>query len=151
MGEPRIEYRPWKFTQGLVGLGSSALSWAGSVVSSSATAGVGYTTGAGGAVTQLTDKSTGVTLNKVCGQITTNNAALNAGVEVSFVLTNSAIAATDAVVVNVGSGAVTPAAYLVSVGAVAAGSCTIVLSNASAGSLSEALVLNFAVIKAVAA
>jgi hypothetical protein len=31
---------------------------------------VGYSTGTGGTVTQATDKSTGVTLNKRCGQIT---------------------------------------------------------------------------------
>ena len=33
---------------------------------------IGYTTG--GAVTQLTNKSTGVTLNQPCGQITTDDA-----------------------------------------------------------------------------
>ena len=33
---------------------------------------IGYVSG--GAVTQLTSKSTGVTLNQPCGQITTHNA-----------------------------------------------------------------------------
>src|SRR5262245_31197787 len=127
-----------------------ALSAIAGFLSKSATAGIGYTTGAGGAVTQQTNKSTGVTLNKVCGQITMNNAALNAGVEVAFTLTNSVIAATDVVIVNVGSVG-TSAAYLLSVTAVGAGSCEITVSNASAGNLSEAIVLNFAVIKAVAA
>src|SRR5882672_9299987 len=37
---------------------------------------LGYATGAGGAVTQATDKSTAVTLNKICGAITMNGAAL---------------------------------------------------------------------------
>lgn len=112
------------------------------------TNGVGYGTGAGGTVTQATSKATGVTLNKVCGQITMNNAALAAATSVSFTLTNSAIAATDTVIVNIQSAA-TVDAYTITVTAVAAGSCRIQLRNESAGSLSEALVLNFAVIKAV--
>ena len=119
-----------------------------SIKSISATAGIGYGTGAGGTVTQATDKSTGVTLNKVTGQITMNNASLAAATSVSFTLTNSAIAATDVVIVNIGSGA-TAASYTVTVDAVAAGSCRIHLRNESAGSLGEALVLNFAVIKGV--
>ena len=41
-------------------------------------------------------------------------------------------------------------AYFVSVGAVANGSCSITVGNTSAGSLSQAIVLNFAVIKSVA-
>lgn len=118
--------------------------------STSATVGVGYATGAGGAVTQATSKSTGVTLNKVCGAITMNNAALGNNNSVSFTLTNSAIAATDVVAVSIKSGA-TAGGYLLLVDAVAAGSCQISLRNHSGGSLSEAVVVNFAVIKAVAA
>ena len=125
-------------------LGSSSLK------SSGATAGIGYATGAGGVVTQSSTKATGVTLNKASGQITMNNAALAAAAEVAFTLTNSAIAATDVVVVSVATGG-TSASYGLSVTAVAAGSCEITVSNWSAGSLSEALVLNFAVIKGVGA
>lgn len=108
----------------------------------------GYATGAGGAVTQATSKSTGVTLNTACGVITMNNAALAAGAEVAFTLTNSTIAATDVPVVAIASGG-TSAAYVTSVTAVAAGSCDITLGNVSAGGLSEAVVLNFVVIKGV--
>jgi hypothetical protein len=111
---------------------------------------VGYSTGTGGTVTQLTDKSTGVTLNKRCGQITTNNAALAAAVEISFTLTNSTIAATDVVYVCIASGA-TAGAYTVQVDAVASGSCRISIGNISSASKSEALVLNFVVIKSVTA
>jgi hypothetical protein len=111
---------------------------------------VGYATGAGGTTTQATSKSTGVTLSKLCGQITMNAAALAAGAAVGFTLTNTQIAATDVVVVNIASGA-TANSYTVTVDAVAAGSCHILLHNISAGSLSEAVVLNVAVIKAVAA
>lgn len=103
------------------------------------------TLGDGGTVTQATNKSTGVTLNTHSGQITMNGAALAAGAEVGFTLTNSVIAATDVVIVNIASGA-TADSYTVTVDAVAAGSCRISLSNVSAGSLSEAVVLNFVVI-----
>lgn len=109
---------------------------------------VGYSTGTGGTATQSTNKSTGVTLDKRCGQITMNNASLSAGAEVSFTLTNSYIASTDVVYVCIGSGA-TAGAYNVQVDAVAAGSCRISLSNLSSGPLGEAIVLNFIVIKSV--
>lgn len=112
--------------------------------------GIGYATGAGGAVTQATSKSTGVTLDKASGAITMNGAALASATSVGFTLTNSLIAATDVVLVSIKSGA-TANSYLVAVDAVAAGSCRISVRNISAGSLSEALVLNFAVVKAVAA
>lgn len=116
------------------------------LLSSGATSGIGYTAGAGTAVTQLTDKSTGVTANTVCGRITMNNASLAAAAEVSFTLTNSTIAATDVVYVCIASGA-TAGAYNVQVDAVGTGSCRISLGNMSAGSLGEAVVLNFVVIK----
>lgn len=100
----------------------------------------------GGVVTQATSKSTGVQLDRRCGQITMHNAALAAGAEVSFTLTNSHINAADIVVVNIGSGA-TADSYIAHVTAVADGSCRIQLTNLSGGSLGEALVLNFGVIK----
>jgi hypothetical protein len=130
---------------------AGAVTAASSIRSTSASAGVGYATGAGGVVTQLTDKSTAVTLNAICGTITMDAATLAHQSPVAFTLTNSAIAATDVVVVSVKSGG-TAGAYLVSAGAVAAGSCSITLFNCqTSGNLSEAVVLSFAVIKAVAA
>lgn len=105
----------------------------------------GYITGEGGVVTQATSKSTGVTLNKKCGQITLNGAALAASTTVSFVLTNSTIAANDLLVLNhVSTG--TFGSYTLNARA-AAGSATIDVRNISAGSLSEAIVIGFAVIK----
>lgn len=118
----------------------------GSFKSLHATAGIGYGTGAGGTVTQLTNKATGVTLNKVCGAITTNNASLAAGAEVSFTLTNSAIATGDMVFVQ-HSSAGTAGAYFAQCTLIASGSCTITVSNLSGGSLSEAIVLSFFVMK----
>jgi len=105
----------------------------------------GYTSEASGTVTQLTDKSTGVTLNKSAGQITMNNAALANATNVSFTLTNSVIGVKDVVVLSVSSGA-TAGAYNCWISGKAVGSCTITLRNLSGGSLSEAVVINFAVI-----
>lgn len=122
----------------------------GGLTSYSPTAGLGYSTGAGGTVTQATSKSTAVTLNKVSGTITMNSAQLNATTSVQFTLTNSCIAATDVLIVNLKSGN-TAGSYFVSVDGVAAGSATISLRNYSGGNLSEAVVLSFVVVKGVAA
>lgn len=126
---------------------STGLLSAGKVLSNSATAGIGYATGAGGTVTQATSKSTGVTLSKASGAITMNAAALAAGTIVSFVLTNTAIAATDVLVLNHISGG-TVGSYSLNAQS-AAGSATINVRNNTAGSLSEAIVIQFAVVKAV--
>jgi hypothetical protein len=120
------------------------------LIKSSGTAGIGYATGAGGTVTQGTSKSTGVTLNTITGQITTNNASLAANTGVSFVLTNSTIAATDMVLTNIISGATNPGKYTITT-APAGGSVTVTIYNTSAGALVEALVIQFIVLKAVTA
>lgn len=109
---------------------------------------IGYPAGLGGAVTQATSKSTGVTLNKPCGAITMHNASLTGDAEVSFTVTNSEVAATDVVLVSVKSGATT-GKYLAFVTATAAGSFEITVSNVGS-TAGEAVVLNFAVIKAAA-
>jgi hypothetical protein len=109
----------------------------------------GYITGEGGTVTQATSKATGVTLSKKCGQITMHNASLAAATTVSFTLTNSTIAATDLLVLNHVSGG-TAGAYLLNAQA-AAGSASINVRNVTAGALGEAIVIGFAVIKAVTA
>jgi len=97
---------------------------------------------AANAVTQATSKSTGVTLNKDLGQITMNNEALGAAAEASFTVTNAKCALDDNVQVNHSSGG-TAGAYLVQANAIAAGSFKITVSNVSAGSLSEAIVLTY--------
>jgi hypothetical protein len=113
-----------------------------------ATAEIGYASSAQGAVTQATSKATGVTLNTSSGQITMNNAALAATTNVSFTLTNSLITAKDVIIFNVAGGNATAGTYNVFTSTLAAGSATVVLRNISAGSLSEAVVLNFAIIHA---
>jgi hypothetical protein len=105
----------------------------------------GYAQG-GGSVTQATSKATGVTLNTPCGQITMDDDALAADTAVAFTLTNSQIAPQDVVAVSIKSGA-TAGAYAVSTLDIASGSVKIVLRNLTAGSLSEAVVLNFVIIK----
>lgn len=116
----------------------------------SPTGGQGYGTGAGGAVTQITSKSQSVTLNKVCGQITTHNAALGAGAWVVFQLANTTIAATDTVIVSIGGNAATDNVYRIEVAMVVSAGANLRLTNTSGGSLSEAVLINFAVVKAVA-
>jgi hypothetical protein len=112
-----------------------------------ATTSIGYPVGTGGTVTQLTSKSTGVTLDKITGQITMDNATLNRNTGVSFTLTNSFIGATDVVVANIASGA-TPTAYVLGVTVISAGSCSFHLHNLLSGTdLSEAITINFAIIK----
>ena len=106
---------------------------------------IGYTAAAQGTVTQATDKSTAATLNKSAGRITMNNAALASNTAVSFTLTNSLISANDTIIVNV-SGGGTAGAYTTYVSSMTAGSAVITLRNMSGGSLSEAVILNFAII-----
>lgn len=106
--------------------------------------GLGYGTGSGGTVTQATSKSTAVTLNKPSGQITMHNAALAAGASVTFTLTNSTIVATDAIVLSGVSGA---SSYVFDTLSCAAGSTLLRVTNITGGSLSEAVVINFCVLK----
>jgi hypothetical protein len=105
---------------------------------------IGYTAEGQGTVTQLTSKSTAVTLNKPAGQITMNNASLGATTNVTFTLNNSYISANDVIVLNVNGG--TTAAYNVYTSVLGSGSASITLRNITASPLSEAVVLNFALI-----
>lgn len=120
-----------------------------------ATQGAGYAAGAGGTVTQLTSRTTGVTLNQACGEITLFAGSLAGHEADEFTLTNSEIAATDVVIVNIKSGAAagTRKYYTATVTSVSAGSCTISIGNNDNGSVpaagTDTLVLSFAVIKGV--
>jgi hypothetical protein len=107
---------------------------------------LGYTAEAQGAVTQLTDKSTAVTLNKSAGRITMNNASLATATNATFTLNNSLISANDTVILTISGGQATAGSYNVFANALAAGSVSITLRNISGGTLSEAVVINFALI-----
>jgi hypothetical protein len=110
---------------------------------------LGYSSAAQGTVTQATDKSTGVTLNKSAGRITMNNAALAGATAVSFILTNSSISINDTIIVCVSSNTTGSAAgaYTTYVSYLAAGSALITLRNLTAStSYSEAVIINFSII-----
>lgn len=111
------------------------------------TSAFGYATGAGGTVTQATNKSTGVTLSKLSGQITMTSSALAANTNVTFTLTNTNIASTDVLILNHASGG-TAGAYNLNAQC-GNGTAAINVRNVTAGSLSEAIVIRFVLIKAV--
>ena len=122
---------------------------AAGALTSSGAGGIGYSTGAGGTVTQGTSRTTGVTLNKTTGQITLFTAAapstMNTG---TFTVTNSTVAATDTVVACIASGASTSNNYVVTVIGVAGGSFNLAVWSTT-GTTSDTVVLNFTVIKGV--
>jgi hypothetical protein len=108
-------------------------------------AGIGYAAAVRGTVTQLTNKATGVTLNRNVGDITMSNASLAANTTVSFVLSNSDAGANDTVIVNHISGG-TIGVYLITPVA-GAGQVTFYVRNTTAGALAEAIVFRYTVIK----
>jgi hypothetical protein len=132
-------------------LGGYHLRVGGNEVGLISASGLGYAAGAGGSVVQATSKSTGVTLNKVCGAITLNGASLPANAVVGFTLTNSTIAPDDYVDVWLKTGAATAGTYRCWSEGNGSGSRTICLQNISGGDLAEAVVLGFGINKRVAA
>jgi len=66
--------------------------------------GVGYATGSGGVITQSTNRTTGVTLNKPTGQITLFSQAMANTTSNTFIFTNSTITANDFLLINHWSG-----------------------------------------------
>jgi hypothetical protein len=109
-------------------------------------AGLGYGTGAGGTVTQLTSRTTGVTLSKPTGSITMFSAA-GSTTAATFTVTNTLVAATDTIILNQKSGT---NKYVFLVTAVAAGSFSITFYT-TGGTATDAPVINFAIIKGVTA
>lgn len=94
---------------------------------------------------QATNISTATTLNARRGQITTQGADAAAAAENEFTFTNSFIGVHSVVVTSFTyGGAGTP---IVQAGKMAAGSCTITITNVhSADALNAALVINFVVL-----
>jgi hypothetical protein len=114
-------------------------------ITSSGSAGIGYASGAGGTVTQSSSKSNSVTINRLSGAITMNNASLANVTLVSFTVFNNTVEADDVPVIAISGNA--NAGYLCSVTDVADGSFRISIRNVSGGVLSQAIVINFVVIK----
>lgn len=134
MAHPIERYLPGVFSNGLVTAKN-----------------LGYATGAGSTVTQASTRATGVTINALCGQITTDSTSLAAEASAVFVVTNNKVAATDVVVACMASGSVALNTDVI-VSAVSAGSFSITVVNgnvASGTAETGAIVINFAVIKAV--
>lgn len=121
----------------------------GSVTSSSPSAGIGYSAGAGSSVNQSTDKTTAVTINAVSGAITTASGTINAGFssQVTFTVTNSSVRTGDTVSVCHASGGTAGAYIIWAHSIVNATSFKISILNASGGGLSEQPVINFNLIR----
>lgn len=115
-------------------------------ITANSTGGIGYATGAGGAVTQTSSRTSPVTLDKTTGAITLVSAAGSATYQ-TFTVNNSTVAATDVIIVNQKSGA---NKYIILVTAVATGSFNITFAT-TGGTTTEQPVFNFAVIKGVTA
>jgi hypothetical protein len=105
----------------------------------------GYTTD-GGNITQGTSATTTVVLNQLCGTITLFSVSRTSGSASTFTFTNSTVAAGDIIVFSHESGG-TIGAYTMNAVA-SAGSASLTVRNVSAGSLNEAPVFRFIVIKA---
>jgi len=118
----------------------------GSITSNSATAGIGYRSGAGGTVTQNNSKSDPVTLNTISGEITMNGAQLSGDATVSFTLNNSTIANTDVIILNQVSTA-NRGEYAFN-GSCNTGNAIISVHNMTNTNRSDAIVIRYAVIKA---
>jgi hypothetical protein len=107
----------------------------------------GYTTGSCGAVTQLTSKSTGVTLNSACGTITmfATPQMLSEAV-VNLTVTNNRVSANDTIVTQHNLvGAI--GSYTITENTLTAGTFRITVKNISTSTLSDAIQIRFAVIK----
>lgn len=101
------------------------------------------------AVTQITSITTGVTCSALSGVITTVSQTVAGAAEASFTVTNTKVAATDVVVACIKTHT-SAGLFFVACTAVAAGSFQLTLTNLSAATGDNVLVINFHVIKAEA-
>jgi hypothetical protein len=138
----------WASAGKVAEVASTGLAVAGNILSSHATGGIGYATGAGGTVAQATNKSTAVTLNKATGTITMQATNITAGSTATFTFNNTAIAATDQIVMTHHSVG-TFGSYTINCRATGAGTASVAVRNNTAGTLGEAIVLRFFVNKSV--
>lgn len=131
-------------------LGSFTSLNASGAVTVSTPALIGYGAGAGGTVVQATSKTTAVTLNKPTGRIETNIAALAAGAEVQIICNNSLVSANDITDCTVNGTGANSTFYRVRTIS-GAGVIYFQLTNISGLSLSDVVVIHFAVIKGASA
>jgi hypothetical protein len=133
---------------GTLTLNSPTVTVAGNIRATGSTSVIGYAAGAGGTVTQGTSRTTGVSITKGTGQITLFNTTSTAGQISTFTVTNNTVIGTDTVVLSQASGT---GIYLLSVTNVTTNSFNITVYTPAAVVSTEAPIINFAVIKAVAA
>lgn len=93
-------------------------------------------------VTQVTNRSTGVTLNTTAGQITTDNTSLAAAAEATFIVTNNKCTAKSVPVIAIASGS-TGGVLVAGVSAVTDGTFSITYTNTGASAETGASVINF--------
>lgn len=102
----------------------------------------------GGTVTQITSRTTGVTINTYSGQITTDTTSLAANAEAIFTVTNSKVKAFDTCVINLSTGRTSNT--IISIAAIGAGFFNVMVSNVGPGAETGAMVLNFTVLRGAA-
>lgn len=113
--------------------------------------GLGYSSGVGGTVTQITSITTGVSLNQMCGTITTVSQTIAAGATATFTVTNTYVDATDAVVVNLKSTSSAGGPWNCYCSAVTSGGFDVTIRNDSAANAGDnTLDITFFVLKGVA-
>lgn len=108
--------------------------------------------GGNATVTQITNKSTAVTVNGRTGQITTTASNLAKGTGVTFTVNNNfVVSAQDVIIVNIASGATVNRYSLTVTNVNASGSFDITIGNfdntGAGGAMTDTLVINFAVIR----
>jgi hypothetical protein len=146
-GSPVRENTPTLITPVIGAATGTSLSVTGSLRSTGPTAGIGYSSGAGNTVSQVTSKITDVAINFISGGITTHNSTLADNTSVVFQVNNSAVSATDVPVITLtGNSAFNYIAAVVDVGS---GNFKIGIKNISGMDLSEAITINYVIIKAV--
>lgn len=125
---------------------TGAITSAAQVASSSPTAGIGYSTGAGGTSTAQSGgvRTGSVTINKICGSITLVSAA-GSTTAATFTVNNSTVTIDDTIIVNQRSGT---NLYDLLVTAVANGSFNITFRT-TGGTATDAPVINFTIINSV--
>lgn len=121
----------------------------GLIVSTSPSSGIGYDTGAGGAVTAIS--SPRATLNKICGSITLPSGTLGAGLIYFAYVNNSLLTTGDAILFSMSgtsAAAISPFNYMVT--PYSAGLMEIRIRNMTLSSKSySGIVVNFSIIKKV--
>ena len=110
-----------------------------------ATSQLGYNGGNFGTVTQLNNKTTGVTINTASGAITTANSQLAPSAQAVFIVTCSSVSVDDNVICSIASGG-TQGAYNVFIAAIGNGSFTVVIKNSTNNAYSEAVTLNYSIL-----